>query len=443
MRHLRYLWLAGLMLCSTQLHAEPLDMQQAVELALAHAPAMQAAEAGRDAAAEDEAIGRAWLLPYVEVSGSLQRRRRNTAYDIPQTVFKTDLNYNENTIGVKVVQTLFDLGRWAGYRQGELSAEAGELKLQLERQRLILETTRAFLDAGTAGATLAAARAREAAAGKLAAQVTAAERVGTAAMPERLDAEARRDQARAERLQAENEMNQARAVLASLTGRAVHELQLPQIAPDPVNGAALKPGLWEEKAAGDALAVKLAEVQFGVAEQGKRKALSGALPRLQAFGEASRDRSSDSILNRGATVRDQAVGVQVSMPLYAGGGTTAQMRKSEKEALQAEFSLADDVRLARLSARQALLARQSATARYSAMTLAVASARKATEAAHRGYEVGLRSITEVLDADERSFAAERNRAAAVAQLVFAELQLRASVGELVGRPLPRSYGGEL
>jgi len=70
----------------------------------------------------------------------------------------------------------------------------------------------------------------------------------------------------------------------------------------------------------------------------------------------------------------------------------------------------------------------------------VVSAGKAAQAAHRGHEVGLRSITEVLDADERSFAAERDLAAAAAQLVFAELQLRASIGELAGKPVPAVFG---
>jgi outer membrane protein len=335
---------------------------------------------------------------------------------------------------------MFDLERWAGYRQGELSAESGELRLRLERQRLMLETARAFLDATTAQAALSAARAREEAAEKLAVQLEASFRVGTAAMPEKLDAEARRDLARADRLRAANDLDQARATLASLTGRSVDELMSPQLSKTPVDLSPVQLAKWEDQAAGKAIAVQLAEVQFGVAKQGKDKALGGALPKVEAFGEISRDRSSDTSVRSGATVRDQAIGVQVKMPLYAGGGTTAQMRKSEKEALQAEFALADDMRLARLTARQAFLARQSAASQVAAMRQATISARKAAESVHSGYKVGLRSITEVLDADERSFIAERNLAIAGAQYVFAFLQLRASIGELTDRPLPTVYG---
>jgi len=441
LKSIRYLILLGCLLSPAALRAEPITLQQAVDLALANAPAMHAAMAGRDASAEDAALGRAWLLPYVELRGSMQRRKHKTDYDIPQNLFKTDLNYNESIIGLRVVQSLFDLERWAGYRQGELSAESGELRLQLEQQRLMLETARVFLAAATAQAALAAAQAREAAAEKLAIQAEAAQRIGTVARPQQLDAEARRDLAKADRLSAENDLNQARAELASLTGGTAGEVVLPPLAGTPAVLSPAKAAQWEDKAAEQAIAVKLAEVRFGIAEQSKRKALGGALPKIEAFGEISRDRSGDTMLNRGATVNDQAIGVQVKMPLYAGGGTTAQMRKSEKEALQAEFSLADDVRLARLAARQAYLARESAAARVSAMQQATLSAQQAARAAHKGYEVGLRSITDVLDADERRFTADRNLAAASAQYVFAVLQLRASIGELIDKPLPAPFGG--
>ncbi|MDQ6972317.1 MAG: TolC family protein, partial [Mariprofundaceae bacterium] len=336
-------------------------------------------------------------------------------------------------------QPLFDLERWAGYRQGSLSAESGELRLQLERQRLMLETARAFLDTLTAQAALVAARAREAAASKLASRAQASFRVGVAAMPERLDAEARLDLARADSLSAENDLNQTRARLISLIGRPAGVLGPMLISDVPAAPSPARAELWEAEAEAHALAVRLAVVQFGMARQGKRKSVGKALPKIEAFGEVGRDRSSDTALG-GATVRDQAVGVQLRMPLYAGGGISAQIRKSEKEALQAEFALKDDIRLARLAARQAYLAQGSAAAQLAAMRKAVVSARQAALATHRGYDVGLRSLTEVLDADERSFAAERNRAAAGAQYAFAILQLQASVGALTDRPLPAGLG---
>lgn len=436
----RYLLLLGCLCSPTWLRAEPLNLQQAVNMALAHAPAVKAAEAQRDASAEDVALGRAGLLPSIELEGSYALRKENTSYDIPQSLFKTRLTYGENFIGVKLIQSLFDLERWAGYRQGQLSADAGELKLQMERQRLMLEVSQAFLDTVTAQSALASAKAREAAAAKLAIQAETSFRVGIAAKPEQLDAESRRDLARADRLQAENNLNQARARLASLIGEPIGKLALPQLSDTPADPSPDQPGYWENQAAEHALAVKLAEIQFGIAKEDKQKSLGGALPKVQAFAEINRDRATDSMLNSGRTGRDQAVGVQVKVPLYAGGGITAQMRKSEKQAVQAEFALADDVRLARLTARQAFLAMQAARAQMAAMQQATLSTRQDALATHTGYRVGLRSITDVLDADERTFTAETNLAVARSQYIFAILQLKASIGALTGKPLPSVFG---
>lgn len=439
-RTVRQVILLCCLLLPVQLWAEPMTLQQAVDLALTHAPAVKAAEAGRDAAAEDESIGLAALLPRVDANGSLQRRKQTTNYDVPQNFFKTRLNYSENRIGLKLVQPLFDLERWAGYRQGELSAETGELKLRLERQRLMLEVAQAALDVTTAQAAVIAAQAREDAAGKLAAQAEASFKVGASAMTDQLDAEARRDLARAERLKAENDLDQARATLASLTGQAVEAVAPPPLAEHLAEPAPADPAAWEGKAAEQAIPVLLSNLQFEVAKEGKTKALGSALPKVEAFAEYNRDRSGDTQLGSAATVRDQSVGVQLNMPLFAGGGNFGQMRKSEKEALQAEFALADDKRLARLTARQAYLALQSAVAQVTATEKASVSTTQAAEAAHLGHEVGLRTVTEVLDADERKFTADKDLATAKSQYVFAILQLRASVGELTDKPLPTVFG---
>lgn len=440
LRIIRNLFLLVCLMTPVWLRAEPLNLQQAVDMALAHAPAVKAAEAERDASAEDVALGRAGLLPSIELNGSYAQRRQNTTYDTPQYFFKTKLNYGENFIGVKLVQPLFDLQLWSGYRQGQLSAQAGELKLQLERQRLMLEAAQAFLNTVTAKSALAAARAREAAAAKLAVQAETSFRVGVAAKPEQLDAESRRDLAKADRLQAENNLNQAMAKLASLIGKPVGGIELPQLSKTPADPSPDKPGYWEHQAAAHALAVKLAEIQFGIANEDKQKSLGGALPKVEAFAEINRDRATDSILNSGTTAQDQAVGVQVKVPLYAGGGITAQIRKSEKQAVQAEFALADDVRLARLTARQAFLAMQAARAQMAAMQKATISTSQDALATRTGYKVGLRSITDVLDADERTFTAETNLAEAKSQYIFAILQLKASIGMLTDKPLPVVFG---
>ncbi len=426
-------------LVSFPVAAGELTLARAVELAVVHAPAIQAAEAGRDASLQDLTIGRAALLPRLDLTGSYQLRDQKVNYDTNQNIFQPNYKTHDSSVTLRAVQPLFDLERWAGYRQGAISAETGEMRLRLERQRLMLETAQAYLEAVTADSALRAARAREEAAQRLAAQAQAMFESGVAAVNDRLDADARRDLAVADRLNAENALDQALSTLASLTGSDSLQVVPASIAASialpvtPVEG-------WEAQAAESALTVRLARLQFRSAEEDEMKAVGGNLPKVEAFASIQGNRATSGQLGTGSRTRDRAVGVQVTMPLFAGGGDWAQLKKSKKAALQAEFSLQDDIRLARLTARQAYQGYVAAISQLHAMQKAVASANEASNAARMGHEVGLRTMTEVLDADERYYEAEKNLAGAEAQFVFAELQLKSSVGRLDAEPVPEVFG---
>ncbi|HKI62164.1 MAG TPA: TolC family protein, partial [Mariprofundaceae bacterium] len=417
-------------LMSCPVGAEEVSLARAVELAVEHAPAMKAAEAGRDMADQEAAIGYAGLMPRLDATGTYQLRNQKTTYDQPRNLFLTNQKYRDSTVGLRLVQPLFDLERWAGYRQGALSAETGEMKLRLEHQRLMLETAQTYLEAVTARAALLSARAKEAAAESLAEQAQATFKAGVMTFNEGLDADARRDLAQAERLAAENDLDQARDRLASLTGNMEIGVFPPSIAGDLAVPASTEPESWERRAAEQAISVRLARLQFRTAEQEELKAVGSNLPKVEAFASLQGNRATSGQLGTGTRTRDQAVGLQVSMPLFAGGGDVARVKMSKKAALQADYLLQDDIRLARLTARQAYRGYAAAISQMHAMRKAVASAKEAADAARMGHEVGLRTLTDVLDADGRRFEAEKNLAGAEAQFVFAELQLKSSVGTL-------------
>ncbi|MDT8375390.1 MAG: TolC family protein [Mariprofundaceae bacterium] len=419
--------------------AEEVSLARVVELAIEHAPAMQSAEAGRDAAQEDLTIGRAALLPRIDVSGNYQWRDQRVNYDTNQNIFQPDYKSRDSSVSLRMVQPLFDLERWAGYRQGEISGETGEMRVRLERQRLMLETAQVYLEAVTAASALKASKAKEQAAEQLAAQAQALFESGVSAVNDRLDADARSDLAIAERLAAENTLDQALSTLASLTGSDALELSPPAIV-SPIATPLPEPGQWEDLAAESALTTRLARLQFRSAEEEKMKVVGSNLPKVEAFASIQGTRATSGQLGIGSKSRDRAVGLQFSMPVFSGGGDRAQLKKSQKELLQAQFALEDDIRLARLTARQALLGYSAALLQLHAMQQAVVSAREAAGAARMGHEVGLRTITELLDADERRFAAEKSLAEARAGLVFAELQIYASIGALDSGALPEVFG---
>ncbi|MDQ7002580.1 MAG: TolC family protein [Ghiorsea sp.] len=422
------LW-SCVLLATPAIAADAPNLNAAVALALEHTPSLQAAQAARDASVEDVSLGRAWLLPSVVVTGSLTRINQDFNYNKPSAFLSPTVRNREQDYGIRISQPLFDVAKWAMYKQGSISAATGEVKLAIQRQRTILEASAAWLDVMRAQAAYAAAIASEKAMDRLATQAKAAFDVGTAAVNDSLSASSRRDLAKAGRIRAGQVLAQAKARLNSLVGKpldvsvALHQ----DIKPLHAMPDALK--IWEQRAEVNALGVRLSSQGIAIADAAHLQAVGTAMPNVQLVAGWNHNKSSDSTFG-GSTVKAAYIGVELSMPLYAGGATWAKARKSSKQKLQAEFNLAEAKRTARLEARQAWLSVRTTAAEVAALDAALNSAKVEKDAMQVSFEVGLRTMTEALDAQERFASAQQRYADVVARHAMAYLQLMAATGDL-------------
>ncbi|MDQ7058160.1 MAG: TolC family protein, partial [Ghiorsea sp.] len=310
-------------LATPAIAADAPNLNSAVVLALEHTPSLQAAQAARDASVEDVSLGRAWLLPSVVVTGSLTRINQDFNYDKPSAFLSPTVRNREQDYGIRISQPLFDVAKWAMYKQGSISAATGEVKLAIQRQRTILEASAAWLDVMRAQAAYAAAKASEKAMDRLATQAKAAFDVGTAAVNDSLSASSRRDLAKAGRIRAGQVLAQAKARLNSLVGQpldvsvALHQGIKPLHAmPDALQ-------TWEQRAEVNALGVRLSSQGIAIADAAHLQAVGTAMPNLQLVAGWNHNKSSDGIFG-GSTVKAAYIGVELSMPLYAGGATWAK-----------------------------------------------------------------------------------------------------------------------
>jgi len=412
------------------------SLKSAVTQALEHAPSLLAAQAARDASNEDMTLGRAWLLPYVVANGSLTRIDQDSIYSDPKLakILSATSRNNQRAYSVKAYQPLFDVAKWAIYQQGKISAATGELKLRMQRQKTILETSAAWLSVMRAQAAFTAAKASEQAMAKLAMQAKMSFDVGTVAVNDSLAAQSRRDLATVGRIRAGQVLDQAKALLYSLVGHTLADKQ-DLVSADLHRGLVTlraKPDdlkTWEQQAETGALAVRLSEQSIAMADAAHLQAIGAATPKVQLVATWGRDKNSDGIFG-GSAAQDTSIGIEFSMPLYAGGSTWAKQRKSTKERLQAEFEREEAKRTARLTAQQSLLSLRTTAAEVAALNVSLRSAELEKKAAQAGFDVGVRTITEALDAEERLAAAKQNYADAVARHAMAYLQLIASTGKL-------------
>ncbi len=123
----------------------------------------------------------------------------------------------------------------------------------------------------------------------------------------------------------------------------------------------------------------------------------------------------------GAEVDTTYVGLQLSMPLYAGGATWAGQKQAYYQRQAAEKGLEAAERGASLTVRSLFRTLEADVARIKARGQAKTSAQSAMEATQTGYEVGTRNIVEVLQAQLSVFGYD---------YVIDMLKFRQAVGEL-------------
>jgi len=264
---------------------------------------------------------------------------------------------------------------------------------------------------------------------RLAEQAKASFDAGLEPVNSSLAATSRRDLAHAQRIRAELSRNQALAVLASLLGHDAEVAVHIDTNIGPMQLARSDEQAWLQLAEQEE-GVHVAKEAVLLADAGKLHALGGAMPKVQLVAGWDNKRSTAGTFGSGSDVKSTSIGVEFTMPLYAGGSTWAQQRKSEQESIRADADLSEAQRHADLATRQAWLQWQASGVELQAMQAALASARSEQVAAHAGFDVGLRTLSEVLDAEDRLAGVRAALADSVAAHGLSVLQLHAAVGAL-------------
>ena len=154
---------------------------------------------------------------------------------------------------------------------------------------------------------------------------------------------------------------------------------------------------------------------------------AGHFPRVDVIASAvSSQNESISTLNQ--QVRQYSAGIQVSIPIFSGGGVDASVSQALSEAARVEAQLEGDQKLLDVDIRRQYQATQTGRAKIEALKDAVAASAVALEGAERGLAAGVRTTVDVLDATRRLFLARRDFVQARYEVLLARLRLQTLAG---------------
>ena len=372
---------------------------------------------------------RALQRPSVEFNAGANYNSVDTQYDNAQ-FSSGQRDYDDNNFGVRLTQPLYRRLNAATVEQAKDQVRQADTQLAAAEQDLMTRVVQGYFDVLVARANLATIDSQKAA---VAQQLEQAKRnfiVGTATITDSREAQARYDLVVAQQLVAENDLEVKNRVLEQIVGKPVGRLAglAPATAlnaPQPADMNA-----WVEQAYQSALQVSIAQQNVEIAAREIQRADAGHYPTLDAVGSLSHNYSDSSAQGIGSEITAAVIGLQLTVPLYQGGGVSSRAREAVAGQERARQELSRARREAALQTRQAFLGVTSGLAQIKALEQAVGSTKLQLESTKLGQEVGVRTAVDVLNAEQQLASAQSELAQAVYNTIVSQLRLKAAVGKL-------------
>ena len=404
------------------------DLLQAYRDAQANDAVLAASRAQLQATRENVPIARSALLPVFGASATLQRQEVDLV-NPTNALANRQFSLQSRTYGISLSQPLFRLQNIEAYEQSKLGVAQAEAAFANAQQDLALRVAQAYFDALAAQDSLFTIRSQKRA---IAEQLESAKRsfeVGTATVTDQQEAQARFDLATAQEIGAENDLRVRRAALELLVGRPVGDLKgLPRaVELQPPQPSAEAP--WVNDARLNSYAVQQALLGSEIARREITRQRYAHFPTLDLVGQLNRTINPNVQLPN-ATLTSSVVGLQLAIPIYAGGGVDARTRQAAASLDQSLANLETARRQAELGARQAFIGLTSGLAQVRALEAAERSSQLALDSNLLGYEVGVRINIDVLNAQQQLFTTRQNLARARYNTLVGALQLAATTATL-------------
>ncbi|MEL7969120.1 TolC family outer membrane protein [Vreelandella neptunia] len=385
-----------------------------------------------EATREEIPMARSQLLPQVSATGGYLWQDSTNIQTSPDD-FGLDQpaqrpgEIEENYWQVQLRQPLFSLERWRGMDVADAQVNAAELQLAVVERDLALQVSEAYVQAYLASQRLGLLESQQE---SLELQVRQAQRAYDLGVGDRinlLEAQSRLDQAISDAVQAENELDNALSTLERLTGTLpeFRDLAIGELSEVSLNSEWGAQDDWLART-GQNLDVLLARQEQRISEADASTRRAGYYPEVNLNLSYS-DRTSDDVLRES---EDYRAGVEMSVPIYRGGYTTANVRQGEKRINASQAAFDNQRNLAGQEVRQRLRSLNGHVRRIEALKQAIASSQLFLEAAERGEQLGLRDLVDVLDARASLYDQRIQYVNTIGDYALDSLALQSAVGEL-------------
>jgi outer membrane protein len=359
-------------------------------------PTLRAAAQARAAARENLPQAQANFLPNVGFTGS-------SAYAWVEYPSLPSGDSGSQNYSLNLSQSIYSRQNFALLDKAELIVQQADVNYADSQQELLLRVVQSYFEVLRAGAAFKLAKSDLDAAQKRLEQTQKRYDVGLIPVTDLADALAARDQRSAAVIKAENTLAFAKEGLRTIIGRNIERLddvseKLLLAGPVPND-----PKDWVSFAEKQNLKLQSAEMGVNINRGEIEVQRSGHYPTLDLVASYGYQEpaalSSSAIIN--SSFYESQIGVQLNVPIYAGGAVNSRTRQATYSFQQAqdqyEAARLDTVRNTRDSFRTV----NAKIDEIKAFQQGKKSAELQLEANEAGYQVGTRTIVDVINAQNQ------------------------------------------
>ena len=406
-----------------------LDLLEAYSAALTEDASIRATRAATDARRERIPQARALLLPNLSATASRNRNslESNTA-DFRGVPVTNNSVYGSSSDALTLRQPLFRKLLTADYRQARAQVDDANAILARETQNVAVRVSSAYFETLLTAEQLDLVLAQKTA---FTTQFDAARKrfaAGTGTRTDIDEAQAAMDLNVAEELAARQNVMFTQRQLQTLINRPVDNLAT--LDPSKLMLTDPSPALienWIDLAETNSPEIQSLKAQVEVARYEVEKAQAGHYPTLDAVAQLSRT-DSDSVTTVNNRYTNKTIGLQLNVPIFAGGYVNSQIRQALADQERANAALEATRQDLSVRLHREFRGITEGKLRIRALEQAVRSTEQVALSNRRSFEAGSRTLIDTLNSEQQRVSARRDLAQARFVYLISKVRLNALAG---------------
>lgn len=410
--------------------AKEMNFQQAYDAAVTNDALVRASRAATRASHERVPQAESQLRP--NISASAGRNYNDLASEGRNSLgrpVRNEIEYLSGNQALTLRQPLYRPYLTAQVRQAQAQVSDSDALLERDEQGLLVRVAEGYFEALLANDQLLLVHAQKEAYGT---QLDAASKGFSAGAGTRTDvdeAQARVDLTLAQELEAKQNVEFTLHKIATLTGDPAPSLALLDISQfRPMEPVPASVDAWILLAEQTSPELQSLRAQVDVAREEISKAKAGHLPTLDAVAQWART-NSDTVTSVNQRYDNKSIGLQLTIPLYAGGYVSSTVRQAVANLERAEEALEASRRDLGVRIHREYRGMTEGVLRIAALEQAVRSAEQSVISNQKSFQGGARTTVDVLNAQQQKTMAMRDLAQARYLYLVSRVRLQSLSGE--------------